>query len=73
MGALYPVAAKYRQPFLCLPQGPPGDIGFKGIQGPRGPPGLMVSSLPAVRAEMIVLGPRLASHQLACLHPLLAP
>lgn len=30
-------------PFLCSPQGPPGDLGFKGIQGPRGPPGLMVS------------------------------
>lgn len=41
-----PVAAQTQQPFLCLLQGPPGDIGFKGIQGPRGPPGLMVSRLP---------------------------
>lgn len=57
VGALYPAAAKYRQPFLRFPQGPPGDIGFKGIQGPRGPPGLMVSPLAAVAAEMIVLGP----------------
>lgn len=42
----HPAAAQTQQPFLCPPQGPPGDIGFKGIQGPRGPPGLMVSALP---------------------------
>lgn len=40
------------------PQGPPGDIGFKGIQGPRGPPGLMVSPL------SLCPGPKLASHLL---------
>lgn len=35
-------------------QGPPGDIGFKGIQGPRGPPGLMVSAFPVCVFEKIL-------------------
>lgn len=47
---------------LRLPQGPPGDLGFKGIQGPRGPPGLMVSPLPV--CPRMVSHPRPASHQL---------
>lgn len=49
--------------FLCLLQGPPGDIGFKGIQGPRGPPGLMVSLLPLCPSGTVSPDPRLANHR----------
>lgn len=53
---------------LCLLQGPPGDIGFKGIQGPRGPPGLMVSPLLLCPSRDNHPGPRPASHrQGACM------